>query len=75
MLVTDFATVERTGANGFIGVHDHLKHLFSNGILVVNNAYSMWRLTLPESVAFISPMAFPSLNASPCRVQVYEEYK
>lgn len=74
MLVTDFATVERASANCCIGVHNHLKSLFSNGILVVNNAYSMWRLTRPESVAFVSPMAFPHLNASPCRVQVYEEY-
>lgn len=75
MIVTDFATVESSKANCCIGVHDHLKTLFSHGILVVNNAYSLWRLTQPASIVFVSPMAFPKLNASPCRVQVYEEYK
>ena len=74
MVVTDFASVEEAKHQSSIGVHDHLARFFENGILVVNNAYSMWRLTKPRSIAFISPMAFPYINASPCRVLIYEEY-
>lgn len=74
LLVTDFASVEDARNQNRAGAHDHLKALFERGILVVNNAYSMWRLNKPESVAFVSPMAFPHINASPCRVLVLEEY-
>lgn len=75
MIVTDFASVESAKVQNQIGEHDHLKELFRHGIPVVNNAYSLWRMRKSEAVAFISPMAFPGINASPCRVMVYEEYK
>lgn len=75
MVITDFASVETARHQNSIGVHEHLARLFFAGILVVNNAYSMWRLTRQNSIAFVSPMAFPGINASPCRVLVYEEYK
>lgn len=75
MVVADFAGVECAGSGGRIGAHDHLKALFASGVLAVTDACGMWRVAPRPGVAFISPMAFPGLNASPCRVLVYEEYQ
>ena len=75
MVILDFASAESSRNNCKIGKKEHLAELAGNGILVVENAYSMWRVTQPESIVFVSPMAFPEINASPCRVLVYEEYR
>ena len=75
MVIIDFASVESSKNKCKIGCKDHLSQLFACGTLVVENAYSMWRVTKTESIVFVSPMAFPEINASPCRVLVYEEYK
>ena len=75
MVIADFPSVECSGNNNKPGEKEHQKVLHEHGILIVENAYSLWRVTKKNPIAFISPMAFPEINASPCRVLVYEEYK
>lgn len=74
MVVTDTATVESSKHNGRVGAVEHLRTLFSHGIPVVTCATSLWRISKNDCVAFVSPMALPNSDSSPCRVQVVEEY-
>ena len=74
MVVTDTATIESAKAQGQPGVVDNQRALFEQGIPVVLSATSLWRISQDTVTAFVSPMALPNTNASPCRVLILEEY-